>query len=264
MSHEPLVAQLEARLERERRARRQAEVIAERGMRELWELNRQLNNSVGARTAQVERVLAGLDRTSASWADELSATAREIGALLPDTSESDDLRRLLDRMKFLANLLPRRSARSPMSVQPVVVADEILHRWQRRAAHHGQLLSVEADAAAEAVTADWDALVGVAGLLLSMVVNERGHGALLVELACGDEIVLRVRHEGAPHREGDGGDPSSDPDAARDRIDAALTVAARLVDTAGGTVEASLEGAWSVEARLPIAAAAPAGISPPG
>ena len=54
------VERLEARLERERRARRQAEAIAERGMRELWETNRELQLRIDARTGQLQPELAPL------------------------------------------------------------------------------------------------------------------------------------------------------------------------------------------------------------
>ena len=64
-----------SRLERERRARRQAESIAERGMRELWLSNQTLEQKVSERTAALDRSLVALEKAGRSKL----ALLRELG-----------------------------------------------------------------------------------------------------------------------------------------------------------------------------------------
>lgn len=249
MSNDALAAQLEARLLRERRARRQAEVIAERGMRELWDLNRHLSERVAARTAQIERVLAGAERAVAAWADELSAMAGTLGERWTVGSGDDDgdgVGELLDRMRVLADLAPRPIARAATTADPIVIADELLDRWQRSAARRGQLLTIEVVRVTEgAVTADWDAIVGAAEVLLATFVDRRGHGALQVELMDGEDIGLRVSHDGPLRTGRDHGDAAK-------RLAAAVSIVRGLVDPLGGVVVSDTDGAWRVEVRLPM------------
>ena len=54
MTSDDRVERLERRVERERRAREEAEAIAERGMRDLWLANRDLESRVAERTAELE------------------------------------------------------------------------------------------------------------------------------------------------------------------------------------------------------------------
>ena len=248
MSTDELAEQLQARLERERRARRQAEVIAERGMRELWDMNRDLTDRVRARTAQIERVLAGAECAVAVWADELSSLASQVSErwpAAPDDPQAHEVRQLLDRMRVLADLAPRPIARERTAVDPAVIADELLDRWQRSAARHGQLLSVDVDAAGGAVSADWDAFVGAAEVLLATFVDQRCHGALVVELICRGDVELRVSHDGQLRHETTHGD-------AAQRLHAALSIVHGFVDPLGGSVDAVLDDAWRVEVRLPL------------
>ncbi len=58
------IARLERRLERERSAREEAELIAERRMRELWLANQELDARVEERTADLSGALADLERAS--------------------------------------------------------------------------------------------------------------------------------------------------------------------------------------------------------
>ena len=57
MSDDDQLRRLERRVERERRARHAAEQIAERGMRDLWLANQELESRVAERTVDLERSL---------------------------------------------------------------------------------------------------------------------------------------------------------------------------------------------------------------
>ena len=100
MSDAADVERLEARLERERRARRQAEVIAERGMRELWETNRDLQERVVARTHQLERQLSALSLVHRHTVAELAAVVASIEDDVdrPAAAMSDEV---VDRLRWL-------------------------------------------------------------------------------------------------------------------------------------------------------------------
>ena len=73
------IERLQSRLERERRARRQAEIIAERGMRELWEANDELQRRVTNRTAELLMALGALRHQHVARSTVIDRVDRRLG-----------------------------------------------------------------------------------------------------------------------------------------------------------------------------------------
>ncbi|TFH16883.1 MAG: hypothetical protein E4H05_06745 [Acidimicrobiales bacterium] len=105
MSDQERIQRLERRLERERRAREEAEQIAERGMRDLWLANQELEARVAARTVDLERSLRAAHMASeaketflAELGHELATPLHAVLGLLElidsDTLAGDDRARL--------------------------------------------------------------------------------------------------------------------------------------------------------------------------
>lgn len=177
------------RLEREYKARRQAEVIAERGMRELWEANSELRNQVTMRTAELDRLLDALQHRARAAAGLTAGAA----ALLHDQVESGDGRRLLGLITAIASVDANVGGASAERIRcdPSGFGDQVLARWQRRAAKHGQLLTVEATAQGTAPEVDWSLVQAAADLLLEHCVGHGGPGAVRLSIdAAADGVSL--------------------------------------------------------------------------
>ncbi len=243
--------QLATRLERERSARRQAEVIAERGMRELWDANRLLQDRIGARTEQIERVFDGAERAVGAWADELDAAATRVRAAV---ERGGDHHAILEEVRHLDRVidLGRRSiATRHTAASPSVVADELLARWQHRAARRGQLLTVLSDRD-EVTSGDWVGVVAVAEVLVGAAVLYGGPGVLEVDIRTDEpsiELSLLVRPGTTPPRPG--GERDREAEAARS-LEIALAVARRLVDGPDADVRVTIGDDWHVVARFPV------------
>lgn len=210
MSGGDRITRLERRLERERRARIEAEEIAERGMRELWLANQDLESRVEARTVELRRSLlaarqagqakeaflgdlghdlatplhavlghlelidrAGLDPDDRVRLDTASANARELAALL----------------KGLVDLAAADGALGPDEIEttdPAQWLDDLVGDWTRRAAGRGQLL-VPACRATQPAAAAWGRLRTIAEVLLDNVVTHAHSGQVTLELDVGDD-----------------------------------------------------------------------------
>ena len=210
------------RLERERKARRQAEQHAEQGLRELWLANQRLEQAVAARTAELDRSLAALDfaeRTRrlllADLTDELlhplealeSAIARRCDADLDDADvdlHDVDLYNVelrdLDEPAARALALARVLATAAHAVSPVVstepeirspqtVMDELVRRWQIPFARRGKLLAPNLAGADPDVALCWQPLVGAADAVLESAAQHSLAGTLGIELAVAPETV---------------------------------------------------------------------------
>ncbi len=161
-----LIARLERRLKRERAAREEAEEIADRGMRELWLANRELDRRVDERTADLEATLAELEVASTVRERFLSTLSHEMRTplngvlgmleLLDPYTTGDQARTYLDTARTSAdgldNLVRRLldlvelhtgSLRAEVQiVSPNDLRAKIEHHWQRPALQKGHLLSV--------------------------------------------------------------------------------------------------------------------------
>lgn len=216
------IDRLTARLDRERRARREAERIAERGLRELWELNRDLDARVAERTAGFERELASLAR----WHEVAVADVADAAAAAGHSE-------LVERIGWIAltagmPLIGGRG-RATMS-EPVVVADRVTDRWQRTLARSGHLMSIDVDRSMPAVAVRWDVLLAALDLVLVGIDHARRGGAVRVgfqEVSDPRSLVVSIVR-------------SASTDIADDELDqvrSAATSTARLLAVATGLVE---------------------------
>lgn len=217
MSERAEIDRLTARLDRERRARREAELIAERGLREFWQLNRELDDRVAARTAELERELAGHVVVHDFVAEFVTSVIQEFG--------SDGLAERLGWIEVLTEL--PRSPTGPSVAAPVEITDAATQRWQRVLARSGHLLSFDVDQAAPAVTMRWDVIAIALDLLLASTHRRAAPGLVTVGVGARhdtDPPVLAITVDRPPGRVTSGPTP-------------VLIAAARVVERYGGTIE---------------------------
>lgn len=193
------IERLQSRLERERRARRQAEIIAERGMRELWEANDELQRRVTNRTAELLMALGALRHQHVARSTVIDratdALAEQLDAVLVESDEAPslgvsghDAREKLDFVRALLATTPN-TATSIVSFAGDLAsfADGLLERWQRPAARAGKLLSVERGDDAGPAGVDWTVLRAVSDTLLQWGVRHETTGGLRVMLSVSGE-----------------------------------------------------------------------------
>ncbi len=192
------IERLQSRVDRERRARRQAEIIAERGMRELWEANHELQHRVTTRTAELMTTIAALERQqlarSIAIDSAMAALSEQLDTLVGDRDQSDqrsstgeadlDIRQTLGYIRALLAAAPI----GPTSTDPIDrdlpgFADALLARWQRPAARAGKLLSVEVGDDVGRDGVDWAVLQAASDTLLRAGVRREATGGLHVLLS---------------------------------------------------------------------------------
>jgi signal transduction histidine kinase len=207
------------RLERERKARRQAEQHAEQGLRELWLANQRLEQAVAARTAELDRSLAALDfaeRTRrlllADLTDELLHPLEAIESAIARGHAADtgldlhDLDHLAARAVAVARVLATAAhAVSPvLSTEPEIrspqtVMDELVRRWQIPFARRGKLLAPNLAGADHDVALCWQPLVGAADAVLESAAQHSLAGTLEIELAVSPEkVTIHIVDTGMP------------------------------------------------------------------
>lgn len=211
---------LTARLDRERRARREAELIAERGLREHWRLTRELDERVAERTADLEREIAGHAVLNEFIVELVSSVIRDrdVGG-----SSADQL----DWIEILSEL-PSAPPRSS-SAAPVEVADRATRRWQRVLARSGHLLSIDVDPTAPPAIARWDVILIALDLVLASTHRWARPGGVTIGIDLDpldvDGASVRVTVQRPPGRVGQGRSP-------------VLEAAAAVVTRAGGELSA--------------------------
>jgi hypothetical protein len=234
---DPEVERLRTRLVREQRARRQAEEIAERGIRDLWEANRQLQDRVAQRTAQLQRSSAALSLITQRWATELASAA---GTVLADARTSTPSSGRLGRLARVAIASPGPTSLPPVASSLGSMADELLGRWQRYVARSGQLLTVSAVHPSVEVVAHWELVVAAVDMSLVALSSHGPGGAVPVELDVVDGVVsVRIHH--ARLAVPSDAAASSRDHASFDRlgpVGTPLMVAARIVADGGGRLTA--------------------------
>ena len=246
------IERLKRRLERERRARREAEIIAERGMRELWMANSELRERVEARTAELERIIRSLGHRQRAHAT--------LAALVADRlAESDAPPDMLLPAEVLRTLLNPRSPhveQDRSNGHPLRFADELLERWQKVAARSGKLLSVEVRDTAAGDGIDWSIVQALADLLLTRSTDYGRPGALLLEVDTREGgLTLAVTDSGPqPNRVPTGVGPIDPLDWAGTGSGGSHLVAAALIArAAGGDVGVDVDGgATTVTVALPF------------
>ena len=270
MPEDERILRLERRVERERRSREAAEEIAERGMRDLWLANQELEARVTERTADLEQSLRAVRMAGeakeaflAELGHELATPLHAVLGLLEliDRNQiadddrarleqvSTNARQLADLLFGLVELAGAEGAVTPDEIERVAPSawlDELVGAWTRRAASAGQLLVPICHAPARPVAAPWSRLRQIVDLLLDNAVVHADPGTLQVDLDIDQSgaIICCVIDAGpgldehqlaaAPEpfvRFGEGG-----------RLGIGLALATRLTSAAGGSLELSNDG----------------------
>ena len=234
---EERIAQLEDRLDRERKARRQAEMIAERGMRDLWEINRELQQRVGERSAQVGRLIAGHELARSAWSAVMAAELDRVRQAALARTATDST---FDVMTVLSGFARPRLTDEPFAARPADIAADILKRWQRPVAGRGWLLTTEADAADDEALLRWACVIALCEAVITAVVDACESGVAVVRFTVvEDRVVVTIDH------------PQPVDELGRGALSVAETIVRRIVEDAAGTLEWA-EG--SIEAVFPLAA----------
>lgn len=220
-----VVARLERRLDRERRARLEAERIAEDGMRRLYEANQDLDRRILERTAELNEALGKATAADSAKSALLAQMSHQIktplnglmgmlellGNKLAD-DQSEDWHRSamrsaarLDRMtsRLITYVeLEGKDLVSGASSQPIAgILGEAGDRWRSACLRAGQLLSV--DVLGDSEVAAPPELDLVFDELLSNVVEHSERGA--VSLSCREDEGRAIVTLTAP---GQGVDPA--------------------------------------------------------
>lgn len=201
-----LVRRLEARLRRERASRREAEEIADRGMRDLWIVNRDLDRLVEERTADLadslrrfEQAALTRDRFLSSLSHEMRTPLNGILGMLellerhvPDrqgadylttaTASADRLHQLLSRLLDLIDLDSGRLVGHPRPTDWHDLVDRVRQRWQATAMATGHLLSlIDNGVGSDRIAVDGDRVLQMADELIGNAVTHGLPGLVEVE-----------------------------------------------------------------------------------
>ncbi len=276
-----VIRRLERRVERERMAREEAEGIAERGLRDLWEVNRDLEQRVLDRTADLAQSLRAAEmaaeakeRFLAELGHELNTPLHAVLGLmeLVDTTQLEpiDQERVRDvrhhagelsaLLKGLVDLAGSEGETSPAditSTTPSAWLDELSSAWVRRAAVSGQLLVPAVTGADGPVWLDWARMRRIVDPIIDNATVHGARGALAIAVERTDTTVLVTVSDAGPGMNAEqlatALDPfrSSGPNAG---VGIGLALADRLARAAGGSVELSSDDSGtSVVITLPIA-----------
>lgn len=278
--HADRAERLERRLERERAAREEAESIAERGMRDLWQNNRTLEARVAERTAELE---ASLDAaTVAAEAKErfLADLGHDLNTPLhaalgrlelidtdalaePDQVRLQDVRdsvsELAASLGGLIELAAATGAPAPGDIERVSPSewlDGVIERWTRPAAAQGQLLVPSVNGGDESVALDWRRVRRIVDALLTNVVEHAQPGAVLLDVNADAERVSIVVTDSGPGMNAEELATAREPFvrfASGTGGGIGLAVAHRLAVSAGGSLELDGEGLTRVSVTLPCA-----------
>lgn len=207
------IARLERRLVRERSARREAEEIADRGMRELWLINQELDQRVADRTADLEETLRELAVVSSSRERFLSTLSHETrtplngvlgmlellvphvdgsqasGYLESARSSADRLSQLLTRLLDLVELGSGEVKANPVSITLGELASSIRGRWELAAMRTGHLLVVGTCNAEKTVLVDERRVLQIVDELLDNAVTHGDRGAIGVDISTSDDSI---------------------------------------------------------------------------
>ena len=258
------VERLERRLDRERTAREQAERIAERGMRDLWETNRGLEERVAERTRELNRSLAAAtmaaeakERFLAELGHELTTPLHAVVGLVElidaEPLSSEDRARLVEArsnavrlaelLRGLVDLAGAEGASGSAdvtAVSPATWLDALVEQWTRPAARRGQLLVPETDATSGEVHADWTRLTRVADAALANVVDHATAGSVDVSVRVDADGVELTVSDGGPGMSQEQVATAAEPfvkHAESGGVGIGLAIAARLAASGGGRLE---------------------------
>jgi two-component system sensor histidine kinase EvgS len=255
---------LEKRLAREREARQELERLAEHGMRNLWDINKNLEARVAERTVDLERSLASTmmasdakERFLAELGHEMTTPMHAVLGLLElidpeglsatDQGRFGQIRDHVDQcsglFRGLIDLAGAEGASDPQTFEgrrPFVWLDDLIGLWTRDAAASGQLIipTVKGDHAE--VVLDWNRLTRIVDALLSNAVRHASPGVIGVEIiVVADDAQVTVTDDGP-------GMSPAELDAAcapfikyssAGGVGIGLSIAQRLAASGGGSLE---------------------------
>ncbi|MEM9040185.1 MAG: HAMP domain-containing sensor histidine kinase [Actinomycetota bacterium] len=264
------IARLERRVERERRARREAERIAEDGLRDLWHANQGLEQRVQERTAELAETLEATtvaaqakERFLAELGHELKTPLHNVLGLLELVERSrlvDEDRRRLDEIRRhagelselldgLVELAAAEGAPVPADARPAdptTWLDQLVATWIRPAARRAQLVVPTVSTPdQQSVQLDWRRLRRAADAVMSNATTHAGPGTVEVELVVestsvrldvrdfGPGVPVEIAHTAL--------EPfvSAGPTAG---LGVGLSLAHRLLDVAGGELDVQSDG----------------------
>lgn len=222
MNADERIERLELRYDRERRARLEAEAIAEAGLRELMDVNDSLDERIRQRTAELEKAMqrahaanTAKDAFLAHIGHELRTPVNGLAGMLelleaevegPHATEmvhaarqsGDQLGRLVERLLVFTNLQAADLAADAVEMTVEEIVEAAADRWRHACAKAGQLLSVEPATAPGATVLATDAIHGALDELLDNVVTHGPPGAVTVTThAVDDGIRIEVADSGA-------------------------------------------------------------------
>ena len=266
---EDQVARLERRLAREKAARLQAEGIAEKGLRDLYLANQNLDSIVTERTLEVQQARIELERSAERREAFLASLSRQVRTPLNGVvgmldlleghlsdpqgrsyvsaakGSADDLLRLFSRLILFVDLDDGIRV-EPAEVELSEVLRVVSERWSREAMAGGQLLFVEnrtpSDTSLFTISGHLGPLLDE---LIDNAISHSGPGTLTLDAEIhGGAVVFAVSDPGG---EGEGS-------VAREDEGMGLALAERLAST----IEASLgfpdsfDGPSTVTLTMPI------------
>lgn len=200
------IARLERRLERERLARREAERIAERGLRDLYLSNVELDHKVEERTVELDAARRTAHAAAVERAEFLASLSRDVRTplngvvgmleLLDDHVDDPQGRTWLATASASAGELARLFARLVLFVQldqpnsvtetqfPVAdLLQGVAARWTRAAARSGLLFVAEDLVEGTEITSSYELLQQLIDELLHRVVTCSRPGPLVLRAA---------------------------------------------------------------------------------
>lgn len=241
---------LERRLARERAARQQAEDIAERGLRDLYRANMNLDHMVTERTHELHSARDELERSAKRREAFLASLSRQVRTPLngvvgmldlleghvPDDqgrsylasakSSADDLLRLFSRLILFVDL-DQGGRLEPAEIELATVLSHITDEWNRNAMASGQLLFVENSCRHDVVLFTiGEHLELLLGELIHNAVSHSGPGSLLVDARLDhDHVVFEVSDPGGTGHRVDTGEKEGMGFALVERLAATIDAA---------------------------------------
>ncbi len=285
-SPDVVIERLERRLQRERDARRQAEEISERGMRDLWLANQDLDARVEERTKDLAETLEQLrvassarDRFLATLSHEMRTPLNGILGMLEilgphlvgdqgnryldvAVESAERLLHLVSRLLDLVALDSGSFTTNRSVVTVASVADDIRDRWQTEALRSGHLLTVWTHGLADCAI-DEPRVLQIANELIDNALTHASPGALRVEID-----VDELRFELSVIDSGPGISPELIPELltadfsmvddssarAAQGLGLGLGICRRIAEAIGGTLELTSDGSTGSVARLEMPA----------
>ena len=282
VSPEITIARLEKRLQRERDARRQAEEISERGMRDLWLANRELDKRVEQRTENLVEALEQLRVATSARERFLSTLSHEMRTPLNGvmgmlellgqhlageqgqryldaaTESAERLFQLVTRLLDLVELDSGSFTTTRSTVNVSSLADAVRDRWQMEALRGGYLLTVMTHGQDDCWI-DEPRVVQILNELIDNTLTHATPGAVRIELRSYDEGFLASVSDSGPGIAPeliaellDSDLSMVDDSAARTAqgLGLGLGICRRIAEAVGGTLELESDGKTSSTATL--------------